>query len=497
MKGFFLPDELENCIIAERIVKKIQVVDANFSKIFEDYFDNENFQLYKLLYGKEDITKFEYEELIKERRQVIKEYICKCELKKLKKLIDVCNEVKKIDTKKLWNIGIGLGIVFDEISQNKDLYVATIKYYIKNDTPSNLNPIHILDILFSLMSDSEVFQIINTDAYKQKNDWLYAYYHELPKDSISKDHLKGLYNFLNGTTDSDIILTSIRDVDFLDKYNSIDSQVFMKGCKIILDKIEDSLNFGKVYFILLFKTNRYTPKELISKFKNNLELLEKIYCAMLSCDENHDNNGQFLREIYLNSPSILDKYIEFMVEKSKDFFTTNKERNYCFFDLDNFVEIYNKIFEQLIIKCKFPTINVPDFFENLFLLNSNEQDLFEKQDKWIIQCIQLFHNDELKMYCLFSAISRLEVDRMKKYFLLFLKYNSKIEYFIKLPLRPTSYIITGSTIPMYYKWIEFHESLLPELVGLKWLKHKQYVEKGIICLKKLIESEQIDEILEG
>ena len=497
MKKFFLPDELENCIIAERIVKKIQVVDDNFSKTFEDYFDNENFQLYKLLYGKEDITKFEYEELIKKRRQVIREYVSKWDFKKLKKLIDVCNEVKKIDTNKLWNIGICLGIVFDEISQNKDLYVSTIKYYIKNDTPSNLNPIHIIDILFSLMSDSEVFQIINTDSYKQKNDWLYAYYHELPKDSISKNHLKGLYNFLKDTSDSDIILNTIREVDFLNKYNSIDSQVFIKGCKIILDKIEESLNFGKIYFIMLFKTNSHTPKEVISKFKNNLELLEKIYCVMLSCDEYHDNNGQFLREIYLISPSILDKYIEFMVEKSNDFFIPNKERNYCFFDLENFVEIYNIIFEQLIIKCKFPIRIVPDFLENLFLLKSNEQDLFEKQDKWIMQCIQLFHNDELKMYCLFSAISRLEEERMKKYFLLFLKYNNKFEDFKKLPLSPTSYINTGSAIPMYYKWIEFHESLLPELVGLKWLKHRQYVEEEIKNLKILIESEEISEILEG
>lgn len=50
---------------------------------------------------------------------------------------------------------------------------------------------------------------------------------------------------------------------------------------------------------------------------------------------------------------------------------------------------------------------------------------------------------------------------------------------------------------MYSDWIEFFESLLPSLTDLKWLKHKNYIEKEIAYLEKLIESEQIDEILRG
>lgn len=37
-------------------------------------------------------------------------------------------------------------------------------------------------------------------------------------------------------------------------------------------------------------------------------IYEEIYCAMLSQDNHSDYNGQFLKEIYLVRPSILDIY---------------------------------------------------------------------------------------------------------------------------------------------------------------------------------------------
>ena len=69
------------------------------------------------------------------------------------------------------------------------------------------------------------------------------------------------------------------------------------------------------------------------------------------------------------------------------------------------------------------------------------------------------------------------------------------EDFERIPLIPTSWSWSGSAVPIYSAWIEFLESLLPSLVGLKWIKHKNYIETQISYLKRKIESEQIDEIL--
>ena len=81
--------------------------------------------------------------------------------------------------------------------------------------------------------------------------------------------------------------------------------------------------------------------------------------------------------------------------------------------------------------------------------------------------------------------------------MLFLENNPLFEEFERIPLTPTSCSWSGSAVPMYSAWIEFLESLLPSFIGIKWIKHKKYIETQIGYLKKQIESEQINEILRG
>lgn len=487
LKLNFPPDKLTNCLLADKIVQVFSRINYSCESLFFEYFKGESFQLYCLLKGPD------YEEHKKRKQQSINHYTLNCDLQMFKKLIDVCSSISGTDNHSSWEVGEGLGIAFDGISNKADLYVDAIKYYIQNDTPNNLHPYHLVDNLFSLLSDSEVYEIIISEEYSQKNAWTYAYYHELPPGLITEKHLQGLYDFLNDTSDRYITSSSMRDVDFLDKYNAIDELALMEGCKIILDKKKYSSFIVDIYFGLLFNYHHNTPREVIQKFNCNLELLEEIYCAMLSYDNHCDYDGQFLKEIYSVRTSILDKYIDSLI--NIDSFSDYQEKYCCFFDLGDFVEIYNKIFEQLIRNCRFPKITVPYFLESLLLKNQNKPDLFEKQDEWICQCIQLFSKDETKMYCLFSVISKLEIERKKIYVLIFLENNPLFEDFGRIPLIPTSWSWSGSAVPMYSDWIEFLESLLPSLVGLKWIKHKNYIETQISYLKRKIESEQIDEIL--
>ena len=494
LKSNFLPDKLTNCLLADKIVQVLSRMNCSCASLFSEYFEGESFQLYCLLKGP-DYEETGYEEHRKRKQQSINHYTLNCDLQMFKKLIDVCSSISGIDNHSSWEVGEGLGIAFDAISDKADWYVDAIKYYIKNDTPNNLHPYHLVDTLFSLLSDSEVYEIIISEEYSQKNAWIYAYYHELPLELITEKHLQWLYDFLKDTSDRDITSSSMRDVDFLEKYNVIDELALIEGCKIILDKKEYSSFIVDIYFSLLFNYYHNTPKEVIRKFNCNLELLEEIYYAMLSYDKHHDYDGQFLKEIYSVRPSILDKYIDYLI--NSDSFIDHQERHCCFFDLDDFVEIYNKIFEQLIRNLQYSTLSVPHFLESLLLPKQNEKKFLERQDIWIRQCIQRFCDDEEKMYCLFSVVSKLEFKRKKEYILFFLENNPLFEDFEKIPLTPTFWSWSGSAVPMYSAWIEFLKSLLPNCIGLKWIKHKNYIETKIGYLKEQIESEQIDEILRG
>lgn len=497
LKSNFPPDKLKNCILANKIVQVFNNKNCSGESLFSEYFQGEFIQLYFLLKGSDYKIEGNYKEREKLKKQSIYQYISNCDLEMFKKLIDVCSDISELDNRSSWEVGEGLGIAFDAISDKKYYYIDAIKYYIRNDTPNNLQPYHLVDTLFSLSSDSEVYEIIIGEEYSQKNAWVCAYYHELPPELITEKHLHGLYAFLKDTSDRDITSSSMRDVDFLEKYKAIDELALIEGCKIILSKKEYSPFIMHIYFDLLFNSYHNAPKEVIQKFNCNLELLEEIYCTMLLYDNHQDYDGQFLKEIYLVRPSILDKYIDCLINRNKGSFRDHQERHCCFFALDDFVEIYNEIFEQLVRDSQFSRLSVPYFLEVLLLPKQNKQKLLEKQDEWIRQCICRFCNDETKMYCLFSVVSKLEPKRKREYISLFLENKPLFEDFQRIPLVPTSWSWSGSAVPMYSAWIEFLESLLPSFIGLKWIKHKNYIETKIGYLKEQIESEQIEEILRG
>lgn len=493
MKSHFPASELKNCLLADRLIDIFRSnIDVSYEVYFSEYFEGESFNIYKLLIG----IDYEERDSMSLKDPAIEQYIYNCDFDMFKQLVNVCKELNDIE-KGSWEINEGLLIAFETVFNKKDYYVDAIEYYIENDTPNNLNPNYLVSRLFTYVTDSEVFNMISNNDYSQKNEWLYAYYCELTSELITDKHLQGLYDFLSDDSDKHIKSSIQRNLDFTEKYKVIDEDVLVKSCKIILAKNEYSPFMVSIYFRSLFSYNYNKPSGLITMFENNLELLEVIYFTMLSYDKHHDYDGRFLREIYIARPSVLDRYIYYLVDKDNGFSRDYQERNRCFFELNNYKEIYNKIFERLIKDLKFPKMNVPYFLEAILLPVERKIDLLERQDKWIRQCIRKFSTSSSKMYCLFSVVAKLEVDRKKEYISIFINHNEGFEDFKNIPLIPTSYSWSGSTIPMYSSWIEYLEILLPVFVGLKWINHKSYIERMIASLRKQIESEEIEEILEG
>lgn len=498
LKPIFPANKLKNCVLANHLQQIYIDIDSSNDPLFDEYLKTDCFKLYCMLKGPDYKEELNYEKRKNIKQKSIEQYVSNCDFEMLRQLIDVCGDLNGfVNDHVAWEVREGLAIAFDSIALKKDCFFDAIKYYIEKDTPGKLNPCRLVNLLFSLIPKSDIFHLISNNEYNQKNEWLYAFYHELPEALISRENLKGLYDFLADTSDRNITETTLRDVDFLDKYKIIDNDAFINGCEIILSKIEYSPYIAYVYFSLLFNPYNNTPEAVVKKFEGHLDLLEDIYITMLSNDMHCDYDGKFLKEIYLVNSSILDKYIDYLVTKNKGSIDNHQERNQCFFEVDNYFEIFNKIFEQLINGCPLPTMSVPYFLKSILQPVTNKQVLLQKQDNWIRQCIELFSKDRTKMICLFSYITKLENDRKIQYLLLFLENNPSFEDFKKIPLTPTSYSCSGSAIPMYSAWIDFLESLLPNLPGLKWIQHKNYVETEISSLKSRIESEEINEILRG
>lgn len=134
-------------------------------------------------------------------------------------------------------------------------------------------------------------------------------------------------------------------------------------------------------------------------------------------------------------------------------------------------------------------------FIHAFVCVPNEKR--DKSDAWIRHYIEEFHDNCSNMELLFEAIAHLPTSAKKQYVTLFLKYNPEFTAFKVLPLIPLSASWTGSAIPVYSKWIEGLESLLPELTGIDFLEHKKYVCDLIDGLKARIKDAEISEIMNG
>jgi len=360
-----------------------------------------------------------------------------------------------------------------------------------------LNPNSFLNTLFTLLPENEVYQLVNNFDCDQKNSWLYAYYHELPVNHINDMHLQRLYAFLADDSDKTIKSSSLRDVTFLEKYKAYDEEVFTKGCELILQKYRYSPFVASLYLSSLIRQGHESPKSVIDKFIGHFDLLNDIYFSELAYDRFIDYKGTLLKELFTANPSILDKYIEFLIARNCHVSNDSEERYLCFYYLDNFVEIYNVIFDKLIQAFPNPIYYVSNYLEVVLSPSKDNPILVKNQDKWIRQCIQLFCKDDTKMYCLFSVLSKMEISRKNTYYSLFIENNSSFEDFEKMPFIPGSFSHSGSAVPLYYEWIESLELLLPQFIGIKWIDHKSLVNEMISNLKERIEEEEIREIMRG
>ena len=135
--------------------------------------------------------------------------------------------------------------------------------------------------------------------------------------------------------------------------------------------------------------------------------------------------------------------------------------------------------------------------KDLFVLNQNDkEEVVAKQDEWINKCIEKNYADFDFMHSLFCVLVEMPTDRRRAALLKFLSLNSNYDDFEKIPLEPSSWGGSGSMIPYMQNRITYLSSLIPYLSGVKYLKHKQRIERRINSWEKEIRQEEIRELLE-
>lgn len=482
-------------IIARNIYDKASQKGVKSDKnICDKYFNSDKLKIYDLIERKTDFGKS-----VSERRslkeQKLKQYIKEYNQKDIEAIIDICSELEEFNLS-LWESKDSLQIIFDIISDRSDLFIKIVKYYISNATPLNVNPKNIVSCLFRYMDPDSVYKLLNSYEYSQRNFWNYTFFSELPSELIGKKEVDELYSFLRDKSDSNIISSYNRDIEFLKKYSLVDGDVLIRGCKIILSKKDYSPFIVTMYFSNIFYNN---IDNIIKQFKNHYSLLRQIYMFMLNYEQNIDYNGHFFVNLYKVDKLILDEYIDYIAKSESRYKLEAYSRFDKFWEWDDYLELFDHITNSLISKIDYPQYRMDIFLPNLHNNYNRKTGVDSRKYTWIKHYISKYCYDELKMRCLFLKIANFDDADKIEFIMYFIESNESFDAFKKIPIIHLFSSWSGSYIPVlkarknYLKELLTH---LKDLKDLKYLEHRNYIEKMIDDYNNEINNEKIKETLD-
>ena len=414
-------------------------------------------------------------------------------------LFQIAQEVDTEIENNSYSFSSGLKYVFDAVSQNITLYAEIVDLYLCYDTPCNVYPANILSKLFNFMTADEVKILIDKHDFNQKNTWLWHFYVEMPENQIAEKHIDELLSFF-ANPPTQLKSAGYRPLDNIKKFICVDDRIFEKASRTILANYDKNPFVFSLYFELLFNPYHISSKDLISLYSFDIRLLAAIYLKGTLYSEHFDYNGEFLVEILKVYPELVDEYLIQVTQPAK--YRYRKYEHYMerfrgIWKENDYINKIEYIVSKLYTLLKDSRWDFEHCVKHLFVLHQNDkEDIVAKQHEWINACIENKYADSDFMYSLFCVLSELPTDRRRMALLKFLSLNSNYGDFEKIPLEPSSWGGSGSMIPYMQNRITYLSSLISSLSGVKYLKHKQRVEKYIDVWKERIKQEEIRELLE-
>lgn len=488
----FNSDNLEDCILVDKYIAFLKENDLEKCidhSLVKDYSSSDILKIYKTIKGENKLKYKEFQDELIVRKGNIKEMINKADFSDICSIIDVCNE-SCINNK--YEITEGLSLLFDILYEDKIYFVETVEYYFKVDTPAKLSPSKIIEYLFSLMEPEDVLRLLKANEYTQKNEWIYFYFYHFPNDKIQKNTIEDFYSFLLDDSDKAITSSGFRRIVFVTKFKSIDPDIFIKTCKIILNKKQASPFIVHIYFSFLFHDGITPVSDVLELFSTKMDLLEQIYLFELSYERYFDYHGLYFKILFENNKAFLDNYLFTIIKQKHRDFRDHSDHITKLFETDEFCTSFEHIADVIKERIDYPHYELTEFFD---VINAYKGK--EKVNAFLCNFIKKYYSNDIYMRSLFDSISKMTDAQRITYIKLYLECDKSVENFKGLPLFSSFCSWSGSEVPLIHNKIEFLNKLSQEIHGIDYLEHKQYIGKMINDLNSYAKDVEIREILRG
>lgn len=476
----------------QKLLLNGEKMNVKYNEKWVELLTGKEWALYQLLKNDFMSSGLEYEEYKNKRNTSIEEYgknILPPDIPSLVQRINsVLTDISMQDDAYGINQGFELIVQqFDKVCI-QEFMLAFIKY----GGNISIRPGLVLESLNKSMDTMQLLSSIKQADFPQKNEWLFSFFDTLPDDKVVPEILQELLVFLSSDSDKTINSSPYRTLRVLDKFLIIEPDVYPIACYIIFEKRHYSPFIVQIYFELLFHDQIYAPKELLSLFQSDIDLLQKIYFYMLKNGKINDFGGTFLIEFLSLGESWLKKYVEMVWEQVGTHRDIDIYTNSALWKSENYKEYFDYIFYH------FPEDEIYSWriryvFKDFLIQVENEDIIKQRQQEWLTHLIldNILSN---KIVVIFETICELEENLRRNAIKIFLDNNHDFETFDKLSLLPNHWSGSGSVVPAYQNQVHFLESLYPFVSGVKFLKHKAKIKSKVEMLHEMIKSEEIEEI---
>ena len=466
-----LPLDFEIAILTENINKEYKAF--NVSNLNINIQEDDIYTYYKMIDNNIDHD-YKNDKTIENMKKIVNQMNADEIYENISKIGIIENE-KLLKNK--YYIGKGIASFIIALFEKEEIDTCKLlDLFISNNVLENFPIERVIKLCIDKLGYSKTKQIVSKYEYTKRPYFLFACYTLIPDNEICKKELNSFIDFISQKIT--IKSGTYINLGFLEKYISVDENIYPKTLNIICDLYKDDLFVLSLMTALLF--NEYsenTPKKLIEYFKSDYDVLINAYLLLLKYRDNLDYHGKYF-DMFMNLDfkNFIDKYLNF-IDNNPDIMHNNHNALENIWKHDD--EKISYVIESILKINNFKRTNF------LKLIFSNSKDNYAIKEKYLINIIKKYSDNDDILTEIFVVISNRSKEGRIKCIIELLKINNNFELFKKIQLESYSWSWSGSEIPIIESRIDYFKELLIEIqkLGLDYIKHCILVNEKIKSLE--------------
>jgi len=312
-----------------------------------------------------------------------------------------------------------------------------------------------------------IWDILKDHDFNQKENWELSYYDNLEDSLISEAHIDNLMATFKKINTSNTIL-----FHRLEKFLSIDKNLFNKLLRIVVNRIENE-------DVKLFLWSDFFNAHF-ENLGDDIELIKKAYMQQDNIHGHFDYQGAGFLKILKKDTNFLLEYIKsYYVDN--DFGISKDNKDFTFvWKVDGIEKILYEVFD--LISEKEPFFGISDHFCNGFFRNLKE-DTKEQAKQFLFQYCEINYKDTKKINIVVDVIRNSLNEYFDELLLFFLNLNQDVEIFSNISWRGTSTSGIGNDVILadieMADWKKIQSIVEKSDLGIKLIPIKQYLNDQI------------------